>query len=153
MVTTRDNWPWLHKKQKNCPKWNHLLSLNYAITIPLGISTLKPQKPNLSHLCHVPKGGDTFHSISQRGWQMILIIISQVRNATTLDAKNSADYIYWRPLPISPCKRSWHLTQDSKRRPTSLSYRICSNTIFFQPVSSLSKYDEWVLHSLLCFQS
>lgn len=78
---------------------------------------------------------------------------SQVRNATTLDAKNSADYIYWRPLPISPCKRSWHLTQDSKRRPTSLSYRICSNTIFFQPVSSLSNYDEWVLHSLLCFQS
>lgn len=55
------------------------------------------------------------------------------------------------PLSISPCKRSWYLTQDPKMRPTSVSYRICSNTILFQPVSSLQVW--WVLHSRLCFQS
>lgn len=105
---------------------------------------------NLSHLCHVPKEWDISFNKPRRMTNDF--DYSKVRNATTLDAENSADYIYWRPPSYKPCKRSWHLTQDPKRRPTPLShsYRICRSTIF-QPVSSLKVW--WVLHSRLCFQS
>lgn len=61
----------------------------------------------------------------------------QMRNATTLDAEHSADYhLLKTPSLYAHVKRSWHLTQDPKRRPTSVSNRICINTIF-QPVSNL----------------
>lgn len=36
------------KSRKTAPNWNHLFSLNYATTIRLGISTLKPLKPTKS---------------------------------------------------------------------------------------------------------
>jgi len=49
MVTTRDNWPWLYKEQKNCPKLKSFIQLKTMPTIiPLGISTLKPLKPTKS---------------------------------------------------------------------------------------------------------
>lgn len=41
------------------------------------------------------------------------------------------------PFPLSPCKKSWHLTRDPKRRPTSVYTEYAAITILFQPLSSL----------------
>lgn len=137
MVTTRDNWPWLYKEQKNCPKLKSFIQLktipqpSHLESLPWSLWNLL----NLSHLCHVPKEWKTFHSISQRGWQMILITLRWEMQPHWMQNTVLTTFIE-DPLPISPRKRSWHLTQDPKRRPTSVSNRICIKTIF-QPVSNL----------------
>lgn len=153
MVTTRDNWPWLYKEQKNCPKLKSFIQLktmpqsSHLESLPWSLWNLW----NLSHFCHGPKEWKTFHSISQRGWQMILITLIRWEMQPHWMQNTVLTTFIEDPLPISPCKRSWHLTQDPKRRPTSV-----SNRIFALILSSnqwvISKCDGWVLHSLR-FQS
>lgn len=84
---TGDSCPELYKKQKNC---------------------LKSKLTNFSFQPCLQRT-ETFHSAHQGEQRVIDLHCSQVRNATTLDAENSADYIYLRPSPQrTPCKRPWH---------------------------------------------
>lgn len=115
------------------PQPSHLESLPWSLWNPL----------NLSHLCHVSKEWKTFHPISQGGWQMILITLITLRwEMQPRWMQNTVLTTFIEdPLPISPRKRSRHLTQDPNRRPISVSDRICINTIF-RPVSNLKVW--WV---------
>lgn len=105
------------KSRITAPNWNHLFSLYYATTIHLEFLPWRLWNPlNLSHLCHVPKEWETFHSISQGGWQMILITLRWKMQPHWMQKTVLTTFIE-DPLPISPPKRSWHLTQDPKWGP------------------------------------
>lgn len=52
------------KSIKTAPNCNHLFSLNYATTIPLGIFILKPLKPTNFLTSAMSPQNETFHSIS-----------------------------------------------------------------------------------------
>lgn len=81
----------LQKAELTAPNRNHLFSLYYATTIPLGISTLKALKPtkSFSSLPCPQRIRDISFNKPRRMTNDF--DYSKVRNATTLDAENSAD--------------------------------------------------------------
>lgn len=93
-IITGDNWPWLYKKQNNCPKLKSFVQLILCHNHPLGISTLKALKPtkSFSSLSCPQRMRDISFNKPRRMTNDF--DYSKVKNATTLDAENSADYIY-----------------------------------------------------------
>lgn len=81
--------PELYKQQKNCPKLEPTKSFSFLPCL---------QRTETFHSAHQGEQSD-FH-------------YSQVRNATTLDAKNSADYIYLRTSPDRSPQEVLPLTPD-----------------------------------------
>lgn len=81
----------LQKAELTASNQNHLFSLYYATTIPLGISTLKALKPTKSFSS--PPCPQRIRDISFNKPRRMTndFDYSKVRNATTLDAENSAD--------------------------------------------------------------
>lgn len=114
------------KSIKTAPNCNHLFSLNYATTIPLGIFILKPLKPTNFLTSAMSPQNETFHSISL-GWQQIILKTFRWEMQQHWMQKTVLTTFIGDALPISPCKRSWHLTQDPKKEAhIFVSYRLCS---------------------------
>lgn len=143
-VTTGDYWPWLYKKQKNCPKLKSFIQLKHNTTpIPLILFTVKLQKPtkSFSSLPCLQRMRDISFNKPRKMTEVMLSTLRWEMQPRWMQKIVLTTFIEDPPSYISPCKRSGHLTQDPKRRPTS-PFHTRFAAIFFQPVNSLKTW--WV---------